>query len=30
LVGYLGRKGYSPGLAYTVVREELKLAAREA
>lgn len=29
LVGYLGRKGYPPGLAYRVVREELDLAASE-
>lgn len=28
LVGYLGRKGYPPGLAYRVVREELDLARR--
>jgi len=27
LVGYLGRKGYPPGLAYRVVRDELELAA---
>jgi regulatory protein len=26
LVGFLGRKGYAPGLAYRVVREELDLA----
>lgn len=26
LVGYLGRKGYPPGLAYRVVRNELDLA----
>jgi len=29
MVGYLGRKGYSPGFAYRVVREELDLAASE-
>jgi len=29
LVGYLGRKGYPPGLAYRVVREELDLAVEE-
>jgi regulatory protein len=29
LVGYLGRKGYSPGLAYRVVREELDVAVGE-
>ena len=29
VVGYLGRKGYPPGLAYRVVREELDLAHNE-
>lgn len=30
LVGLLARKGYPPGLSYTVVREELREAGREA
>lgn len=30
LVGMLARKGYSPGMAYAVVRDELAAAGREA
>jgi regulatory protein len=30
LVGLLARKGYSPGLSYRVVREELREAGRDA
>jgi hypothetical protein len=28
-VGMLARKGYAPGLAFSVVREELQLAGRD-